>query len=679
MDRKIKEAILSLRIERAYSKDKILELYLNEIYFGVGSYGVAAAALNFYGKEMHELTIADAALLAAMPKSPRNYDPFKQPKAALERRNLIIGQMFDTKFITKAEEDEALKQPLGVTFRPFGAHIFAAEYFAEQVRRTLVEKYGEEKLYGGGLSVRTTLDPNYQRYAKKALVNGLVRFDRKHGWRGPVVKIEIPGDDWGTPLGKVNALSDVAPWRLAVVLSADDATGLKVGLQPALLPNGQPGTDRVEGQIPLAGVEWIGAGGKKGKALSSLVHPGEVYYVAPLQDKAGAEIEGSWQLMQVPQIEGGIVVMDPHTGRVLAVVGGFSFAESQFDRAIQAKRQPGSAFKPFVYSAALDNGYTPSSVIIDAPISVEQIGQDAWKPENYSGKFYGPSTLRTGIEFSRNLMTVRLAQDLGMPLVTEYARRFGVYDDLLPVLSMSLGAGETTLLRLATGYAVIANGGHQVTATLIDRVQDRYGKTIWRHDNRECPGCDVTEDWHNQAEPELPDDRKQVIDPHTASQITSMMEGVVQRGTATIVKEVGVPVAGKTGTTNDERDAWFVGFTPDLVVGIFMGFDNPTPMGKEATGGLIAAPIARDFLKEALAGQPAVPFRVPPGIKLVKIDRKTGARAIAGDPDTIVEAFKPETDPPEPYSQIGQSAAVGSDQWSPLPGANIGSGTGGLY
>ncbi len=381
--------------------------------------------------------------------------------------------------------------------------------------------------------------------------------------------------------------------------------------------------------------------------------------------------------MQVPEIEGSIVVMDPHTGRVLAVVGGFSFAESQFDRAIQAKRQPGSAFKPFVYATALDNGYTPSSVIVDAPISVEQIGQDAWKPENYSGKFYGPSTLRTGIEFSRNLMTVRLAQDLGMPLITEYARRFGIYDDLLPVLSMSLGAGETSLLKLSTGYCVIANGGKQVTATLIDRIQDRYGKTIWRHDARACAECDAA-DWHGQEEPDLPDDRKQVIDPHTAYQITSMMEGVVQRGTATVVKEVGVPIAGKTGTTNDERDAWFVGFTPDLVVGIFLGFDNPKPMGKQATGGLLAAPVARDFLELALKDKEAVPFRVPPGVKLVKINRKTGARAEAGDKDAIVEAFKPDTDPPEYFSQIG--ATAGADGWNPdLQGQPIGEGTGGLF
>jgi penicillin-binding protein 1A len=377
--------------------------------------------------------------------------------------------------------------------------------------------------------------------------------------------------------------------------------------------------------------------------------------------------------MQVPEIEGGIVVMDPHTGRVLALVGGFSFAGNQYNRASQARRQPGSSFKPFVYAAALDNGYTPSSVILDAPIEIDAgPGQDIWRPENYSGKFYGPSTLRTGIEYSRNAMTVRLAQDIGMPLIAEYSRRFGIYDNLLQVLAMALGSGETTLLKLATGYCIIANGGRQVTASLIDRIQDRRGKTIWRHDGRNCEGCEAG-GWQGQAEPDLPDARKQMIDPHTAYQITSMMEGVVERGTATTVKEVGIPVAGKTGTTNDEKDAWFVGYTPDLVVGVFMGYDTPKAMGKGATGGQLAAPVVRDFLKLAVGSDNAVPFRVPPGVKFVKINRRTGARATPGDPDAIQEAFKPDTDPPDAFSVIG---TTGEEGYSVQGGGVSG---GGLY
>jgi penicillin-binding protein 1A len=363
-----------------------------------------------------------------------------------------------------------------------------------------------------------------------------------------------------------------------------------------------------------------------------------------------------WSLMQIPEVGGGLVAMDPHTGRVHAVVGGFSFATSQFDRALQAKRQPGSSFKPLVYAAALDNGYKPTSIVLDAPIEIDQgPGKEVWQPKNYDGaSAFGPSTLRLGIEKSRNQMTVRLAQDMGMPLIAEYSRRFGVYDDLLPVLSMSLGAGETTLVRMVAGYAALANGGKQVQPTLIDRIQDRWGHTIWRHDKRECTGCKA-EKWQGQAEPNLTDDRKQIVDPHTAYQMTSMMEGVVQRGTATIVKQIipNVPIAGKTGTTNDEKDAWFIGYTPDLVVGVFVGYDTPRAMGKGMTGGHVAAPIFANFLKQALADKKAAPFRQPPGIKLVRVSLRTGLRAMGGEPDAVLEAFKPNEDPDDAYSVIG--------------------------
>ena len=671
--RKIKEAILALRIERAYNKPQILELYLNEIYLGEGSYGVAAASLDYFGKELHELTVPEVAYLASLPKAPNNYNPYKHPQEALIRRNWVIGQMRQNGFISQAEHDQAIAQKdLGVTTHAAGAHVFAAEFFAEDVRRELVDMFGEEKALSGGLSVRTTLDPTYQREAKKALVTGLVRFDRQHGWRGAVNQIDLAAGDWGAALGQIEVWSDLDPWRLGTVLSvaADKAI---VGLQPTHLPNGDIEPARNQIELGLDGVKWAL---KKGSGLSAALHPGDVIYVAP--DDAG---DGRWQLEQVPEVGGGIIVMDPHTGRVLSLVGGFSFAASQFDRVTQAHRQPGSVFKPFVYATALDNGYTPASIIVDAPIEIEQGAQlEVWKPENYEkGKYYGPSTLRIGIEHSLNNMTVRLAQDVGMPLISDYAKRFGLYDNMMPVLSMALGAGETSLLKIATGYCIIANGGHRVTATLIDRIQDRTGKTIMRHDKRICADCAAAK-WSNQDEPELKIDQndadnRQVIDPHTAYQITSMMEGVVQAGTGTALKAVGKPIAGKTGTTNQAKDAWFVGFTPDLVVGVFVGYDNPKPLGEHATGGVVAAPIVRDFLLDALKDKPAVPFRIPPGIKLVRIDNHTGARAGADDPDSNVEAFKPNTDPPDASSIAeGDAPAAAGDQANGL--AN---GTGGLY
>jgi penicillin-binding protein 1A len=655
IERKIKEAILAIRIERAYSKDKILELYLNEIFLGMNSYGIAAAALNYFSKELKDLTIEEAAYLAALPKAPNNYHPFRQPKRATERRNWIIGQMAENGYITKAEAEEARQKPLKVNIRSSGAHIFAAEYFAEEVRRTLFAQFGEEKLYTGGLSVRTTLDPKLQQFARQALIDGLVSFDRKKGWRGPVKKIDISGD-WGVALGEIDNPSDIQPWRLGVVLDAQKTKAI-VGLKPGRQQDGKLMPAREAVEIAFDEVKWARTSkGGTPKAVTDVLHPGDVIYVAP---KDPEKLTGAWSLMQIPEVGGGLIAMDPHNGRVLAVAGGFSFSMSQFDRALQARRQPGSAFKPFVYATALDNGYKPTSIVLDAPIEIEQgPGLEIWKPENYEkNESGGPSTLRIGIEKSRNQMTVRLAQDMGMPLITEYSRRFGVYDDLLPVLSMSLGAGETTLLRLTAGYAEFANGGKQVRPTLIDRIQDRWGKPVWKHDTRACPNCNAPE-WTGQAEPELTDDRKQILDPHTAYQITSILEGVVQRGTAKSLKSLGIPLAGKTGTTNEEKDAWFVGYSPDLVVGVFVGYDNPRPMGKGQTGGHVAAPIFGEFMKDALEGKPATPFRIPPGIKLVRVNLKTGLRASPDDPDSIMEAFKPNEEPDDAYSVIGLSTAT---------------------
>jgi penicillin-binding protein 1A len=400
---------------------------------------------------------------------------------------------------------------------------------------------------------------------------------------------------------------------------------------------------------------------------------GDVVYVEAVADQPR-----SWKLRQPPEIQGALVAMDPYTGRVLALQGGFSFAESEFNRATQAWRQPGSSFKPFVYSAALDNGYTPSSVIMDAPIEI-RAGSEVWRPENYGGKFYGPATLRTGIEKSRNVMTVRLAQDMGMPLVAEYAKRFGIYDNLAAYLPMALGAGETTVLRLVTAYATIANGGRKINATLIDRIQDRFGRTLYQHDQRQCEGC-AAADWAGQEEPTLVDTREQVLDPMTAYQITSMMEGVVKRGTATIVQQVGKPIAGKTGTTNDEKDAWFVGFSPDLVVGVFIGYDKPRPMGKGQTGGVLAAPIFTEFMKVALKDAPPKEFQTPPGLELIPIDRRTGLRALGEGGDVILEAFKPGTAPPSNYSIIGYQDTMGIPETiSPEADQAVSTGTGGLY
>jgi penicillin-binding protein 1A len=664
LDRKLKEAILAIRIERAYSKDKILELYLNEIYLGMGSYGVAAAALNYFNKELSELTIEEAAYLAALPKAPNNYHPFRKKREATIRRDWIIDQMTEVGYITLAEAKAAKAKPLTVNIRPLGTQIYAADYFAEEVRRTLIANFGEDGLLGradrtsagdgrinGGLSVRTTLDPNLQRMARKALIDGLVAFDREKGWRGPLQKIAIAGD-WGASLGGIEVPGDLQPWRLGVVLQAQKVKAV-VGLRPARQSDGSLVSDREAVEIPFDEMKWARNAHGVPKAVTDVLNPGDVIWVAP---KDPTKPSGVWSLMQVPEVGGGLVAMDPHTGRVHAVVGGFSFATSQFDRALQAKRQPGSSFKPLVYAAALDNGYKPTSIVLDAPIEIDQgPGKEVWTPKNYEADAsIGPATLRVGIEKSRNQMTVRLAQDMGMPLIVEYARRFGAYDDLLPVLAMSLGSGETTLVRMTTAYAAFANGGKKVQATLIDRIQDRWGRTIWRHDKRECTGCKADR-WEGQPEPELVDDRRQILDPQTAYQMTSMMEGVVQRGTGNIVSKIlpNVQVAGKTGTTNEEKDAWFIGFTPDLVVGVFVGYDTPRPMGKGMTGGHVAAPIFGNFLKLALADKKPVPFRVPPGINLVRVSLRTGLRVQGGEPDAYTEAFKTNEGPDDAYSVIG--------------------------
>lgn len=641
IERKVKEMILAFRIERAFSKQRILELYLNEIYLGYGSYGVAAAALNYFNRSLHELTIAEAAFIAGLPKAPNNYNPAKRPRAAKARRDYVIGRLVENGHITPAEGEAALAEP--VTPRPPDEiEIARAEYFVEEVRRQLVSRYGEDGLYGGGLSVRTTLDPSLQVAADEMLRQGLIGYDRRHGWRGAVTKIDL-GVPRRSALAELKLPETPEAWRRAVVLKVD-AEGADVGLAAG----GQ-------GRIPLSRLKWARAAlenqkrGKRVRRPSQVLSPGDVVFVEEVSadSKDTAVPPGTFGLRQIPEIAGGLVALDPHTGRVLAMSGGFSYANSQFNRATQAKRQPGSAFKPFVYLAALDHGFTPSSLILDAPFVIDQgPGRGKWNPSNYTKKFYGPSPMRIGIERSRNLMTVRLAQNIGIDTVAAYAERFDIVDRMPRVLSMALGAGETTLLRITTAYAMLVNGGKRIVPTFLDRIQDRNGKSVFRHDARPCGGCRV-ETWEGREPPALPDHRAEVADPRSAYQIVSMLQGVVQRGSGRRVRAVGKPVAGKTGTTNDSFDTWFIGFTPDLAVGVFVGFDNPRSLGRGETGSSVAAPIFRDFMKRALAGRPAIPFRIPPGIRLVRVDPATGLLARAGDRRVILEAFKPGTEPNE--------------------------------
>jgi penicillin-binding protein 1A len=667
IERKVKEAILAFRIERALTKDRILELYLNEIYLGYGSYGVAAAALNYFDKALDDLSVSELAFLAGLPKAPNNYNPARRPAAAKARRDYVIGRMREDGYLTPEQAAAARAEALVVRRRSDTVTVDAS-YFAEEVRRELIRRYGEQGLYGGGLSVRTTLDPHLQVLAEKTLREGLVAYDRRHGWRGPVTQLKSLAQ-WEVDLANVKrppGVADARPdWRLAVVLEVTDSQAA-IGTEAAGM-----------GYIPLAELKWARAwlkGERRGpsiKKASDVLKPGDVVLVSrpDPDDKGKAAPEGAYALRQVPEIQGGLVAMAPHTGRVLAMTGGFSYDQSEFNRATQAKRQPGSAFKPLVYLAALDSGFTPSSLVLDAPFVIDQgPGLGRWKPSNYSNKFYGPSPMRIGIEKSRNLMTVRLAQNIGIDKVAQYAERFGVVEKLPRMLSMSLGAAETTLLDMTTAYAMLVNGGKRVTPTLIDRVQDRHGRTRFRHENRPCVGCNGV-DWRGDGmPPAVPDNREQVADPRSAYQIVSMMEGVVERGTGRRIRAVGKPLAGKTGTTNDSLDAWFVGFSPDLAVGVFTGFDTPRSLGRGETGSSVAVPIFRDFMEGALKDRPSIPFRIPSGLRLVRVNADTGMPARPGDRHVIREAFRPGTEPTTARAVLDGSLA---DDAPATPGAAI--------
>ncbi|MBO89730.1 MAG: penicillin-binding protein [Rickettsiales bacterium] len=667
IERKIKEAILAFRIERAFSKDRIFELYLNEIYLGSGSYGCAAAALNYFDKSLGELTVSEAAFLAALPKAPNNYHPIRKRQAAVRRRDWVIGRMLDEGFIDLETARKARREFLEVRNRRY-IKVEEADFFVEQVRRDLIEQYGEEGVNERGLSVRTTLDTRLQKFAEKALREGLISYDKRYGWRGPIAKISIE-NNWFARLNRIRQPVGVRGWQLAVVLYLHEHSA-ELGFK-----------DGSRGTLPFTEMKWArkfvkwGKRGKKFSKVGDVLNEGDVILVEEVRGNLKAQdvkqyedLDGTYSLRQIPAINGAVVAMDPHTGRVLSMVGGFDYAINQFNRVVQAKRQPGSAFKPFVYLAALDNGYTPSTMILDAPFVIDQgPGLGKWKPANYTRKFYGPSPMRLGVEKSRNLMTVRLAGAVGMATIADYAQRFGIIENMPLQLSMALGSGETTLLQLTSAYAMLVNGGKRIQPSVIDRVQNRHGKTVLRHDKRPCSQCN-TPAWNQARAPKIPDERPQVANSVSAYQVVSMLEGAVKRGTGRRINSLVWPLAGKTGTTNESRDTWFIGFSPDLVVGVFVGFDTPVPLGRRETGSSVAAPIFKSFMAEALKGKPPTPFRIPPNVRLVRVDPRTGRPAGAGDRRVIWEAFKSGTEPSadiattiiEGGSDIVEPAARGS-------------------
>jgi len=671
MVRKIKEAILARRVERAFTKQQILELYLNEIYMGYRSYGVGSAALNYFDKSLTELDLSEAAILASLAKAPSAVNPYRRPERLLARRNYVIGRMVEDGYVTETEAEAGKAKPLSTVRRLRGPEYEAATYFVQELRKDLIERYGEEGLERGGLSIRSTIDTDLQLAAKEALQNGLEAYDRRHAYRGPLTRLELSGDIR-------DALSTVAlprghgDWEPALItqVNADGtaklalADGASLLLQAEGMAWAEKTYERPSGEMGLARGDVILAEINR-KPVPRDDPAAQPIIEAALADMSEAEREeyealdsdvmvptGFATLRQVPEVEGALLALDPHTGRVLAMVGGYSYWKSAFNRTVQASRQTGSSFKPFVYAAGLEQGYTPASKVLDAPyVDFDIERNDFWVPGNYAeGQFYGMSTLRLGLEKSRNLMTVRLAQDIGMEAVQELAVRMGIYETLPPYPAMSLGAGETSLMRLAKGYAALVNGGKEVTPTLLDRVQDRHGETLYRNDQRACESCEA-EAWDGSEPPALEDNRRQVLDPIVAYQVTHMLEGVIQRGTGRHALRVGKPLAGKTGTTNDYKDALFFGFSPDLVVGVWVGFDEPKTLGPGEAGGSVAAPIFSEFMQAALEDEPALPFRIPPGVRLVEIDARTGELPGPGTDDIIMEAFRPGTEPGVAFSE----------------------------
>lgn len=627
IERKIKEAILAMRISRVYSKDKILELYLNEIYLGLSSYGVAAAAQNYFNKSLDDLSIEEVALLAAQPKAPSQYNPRTNYDAAKIRRNWVIERMREDGHITVEEAGQAKSAPIEL-YKRDTTEIAQAEFFAEEVRRWLAGRYGEQVLYEGGLVVKTTLDPELQKMADRGLRKALIEYDRRRGYRGPMGHVS-KGEEWKGKLDKLikeHAYHILDGQKLGVVTALDDKRATVTF------------ADEKTGILPFSLMKWtrrVIADGQLGPEIrkpGDILKLGDVVMVGPLNDEQkklvdAAEQKKAWDLEQVPEVNGAMVVLDPHTGRVLAMAGGYAYGGTQFNRVTQAKRQPGSAFKPYVYLAGLENGFTPTTVILDAPVEMAQgAGMPTWKPVNYHEEYLGPTTMRVGLEKSRNTMTVRLTQMIGLDKVLELGKRLSIYDTLPPNFSIVLGSTETTLLRLANAYGMLVNGGKRIMPSIVERIDDRHGKTIYRRDQRECNECLITPDHQRIGDepPALADVREQVIDPRLAYQMVSMLQGVTIRGTAARAKEIGKIVGGKTGTTNDSMDTWFIGFSPDLVAGVYIGYDRPRTLGKKETGSSVALPAFISFMKEALADKPNTPFRVPRGIQLRRVVLATG-------------------------------------------------------
>jgi len=611
-NRKLKEAILAFRIERTLSKERILELYLNQIYLGEGTYGIASASLRYFDKSINDLEYQEAALLAALPKAPSRYNPYKNIKVAEFRRNLVLKNLFDNKYITKKNYKKYLKSEILLKKRK-KIYLEDTRYYVEDIRKNIVEKFGFEKVYKQGFNIKTPLNLNLQNIVTHSLRKGLIEYDRRKGWRGPIANKKI-SKNWNNNL-KEYELENSIGWKIAIIKKINQSS-LEIETN-----------DKNKGLINSNGVSWTK------KKIGDLFNVGDVIYVKKTDDNF-------YELKQLPKANGSVVAMDPFTGRVLALSGGFSFKRSEFNRATQALRQPGSAFKPFIYALALENNYSPSTLILDAPLVLEQ-GSDLkmWKPENYGKKFYGPSTLRMGLEKSRNLMTVRVARDLGIKKIVNFSKKLGIYENPEELLSISLGSAETTLLKLTTAYCSFVNGGKLVKPIMIDRIQDSEGNTIYNSEERFCDYCEQIAFDSNNA-PKILDNFNQVFSPESAYQMTSMLEGVVKRGTGKKLRDLNLDIAGKTGTTNKNTDTWFVGFTSKLVVGIYVGMDEPAPLGKHETGAKTALPVFKEFIKNAIKKKDARPFKVADNITMMVVDPLTGKRASFGSKKTIVEVFK---------------------------------------
>ena len=614
LKRKIKEAILAFRIEKAYSKERILELYLNQIYLGEGTYGIAAASLEYFDKSVKELDYSEAAMLAALPKAPSRYNPFRYYDEAKFRRNLVLQNLNENKFINETELINLKKADINLKKRKINL-LEESNYFTEEIRRNIKDNYGFDKLYAEGFTIKSSLDVNYQLYALDSLRAGLESYDRRHGWRGAILNKE-KDLNWEEKIKNLKVDRSLN-WKFAEINKVDIN-----GLSFSLLDENE------KGLISSDNLKWAIR-----KTINDSFKEKDIIYVKKNKN-------GSWQLKQYPKVNGAIVVLDPFNGKVKAMVGGFSFETSEFNRATQAKRQPGSAFKPFVYAAALENSFMPNSIVLDAPFTANQgVGLKNWKPENYGKKFYGPSTLRKGIEYSRNLMTVRVAQELGLKKIIDLSNKLDIYNDVPELLSVSLGSAETSLLQITNAYGTFLNGGKKINPILIDRIQDRRGKTIFNSDIRECIGCDKYSAEENIV-PSIKDKFDQVISKETAYQILSMLEGTVQRGTGKNLRDLNVPLAGKTGTTNDNYDAWFIGLTSNLVIGVYVGFDEPQTLGKYETGAKAALPIFKNFIKQALYKEDFGSFSAPEEIFFASINYDTGQKENFDNKDSIVEAFK---------------------------------------